>query len=349
MKTTNKNIKIAATGIYIPDNSYDNEAIMDRIRQALPSDDPRLQKLSAQWVTNNIGIKSRYYADMTRDENPETHTNMSTWSLESALENAGWSADELDLVIVSTSTKSASPGINSIPSVASQVQSAIGAWNASAYDMSAACSGWTYASSQAFAYMISGMAKKVAVICTETQERGLDYTNPTTSVLFGDVSATTLFEVSEKDNLLYTDIQGNTETDDPNIIRCQYANIWGDPGHTRSASFGLDGKTVFKTGIKRMCKMTKDALESAGLEKEEVQHYIFHQANGAMILHVGTRLGLDPSQVPINLDTFANTTSGTIPSVLHCSIESGRIKRGDKVMFISFGGGITAGAVLMEY
>lgn len=350
MKTSvSKKVSIAGTGVYLPETVYTNQMVIDIIKEHLPKDDPRAAKLDPTWIEQNIGIKERRFADFDKEETP---VNMSKWSLEAALEKSGWTPDDLDVIIVSSVSSACGPNLNLIPSIACQVQQSIGAWNASAYDMLAACSGWTYASSQAIAQIASGLAKKVAVICCETQKRGLDFTNPVSSVLIGDVAACTLFESSTESKVKYVNIEANRESDELGIITLNSPNIWGDkdiPGTYEVPKFELQGKTVFKSGVRRMSDLCTKALSETGLETKDVDHFVFHQANGAMLLMVGSKLGLSPEQVPITLDVLANTTSGTIPSVLHKIESTGKLKRGDNILFVSFGGGITSGAILMEY
>ena len=350
MKTNvSKKVSIAGTGVYLPETVYTNQMVIDIIKEHLPKDDPRAAKLDPKWIEQNIGIKERRFADFDKEETP---VNMSKWSLEAALEKSGWTPDDLDVIIVSSVSTSCGPNLNLIPSIACQVQQSVGAWNASAYDALAACSGWTYASAQAIAQISSGLAKKVAVICCETQKRGLDFTNPVSSVLIGDVAACTLFESSTESKVKYVNIEANRESDDLGIITLNSPNIWGDegiPGMYDVPKFELQGKTVFKSGVRRMSDLCTKALSETGLATGDVDHYVFHQANGAMILMVGSKLGLSPEQVPITLDVLANTTSGTIPSVLNKIESTGKLKRGDKILFVSFGGGITSGAILMEY
>lgn len=342
-------VKISGTGIYIPDNCYTNDDVIDIIKTHLPKDDPRRDKLSSKWIEDNIGIKTRYFADLDRTENPETASNISLWSLQDALTRADWKPEDLDAIIVCSVSSNVSPEFTMIPSIAAMVQKKVGAWNAMAYDQVAACSGWTYGAGQAISFISSGMAKKVAVICTETQKRGLEFENPVSSVLIGDLSVTTLFEESSCSNVMYVDLQANTEKDDPGIITLATPNPY-NPSEERPlfSKFRLVGKTVFKEGVRRMSKMTTTALEATGLEKEEIKAFIFHQANGAMLMMVGGKLQLSPTQVPITLDKYANTTSCTIPSVLHDCFDKDQLKKGDKVVFVSFGGGITAGAIVME-
>lgn len=352
MKSTKKmNVKISGTGIYLPENVYSNQDVIDRIRQAMPPGDPKAAKLDPNWIEQNIGIKARRWADCTREERPETAVNMATWALQDALSSAGWKAEELDAIILSSVSAISSDNFALIPSIACQVQHSVGAFNASAYDVLAACSGWTYAAAQAISQISSGMAKKVAVISCETQEKGLEFENPVSSVLIGDVAACTLFEESESENVLNVNIEANRDGDDWDIITLNSPNIWNHQynGGETEARFRLKGKTVFKAGTKRMVDLAKKSMEAAGLSKDDIQHFVFHQANGAMLLMAGSKLGLSPTQVPINLDRLANTTSGTIPSVLHEIVSSGRVKKGDKIMFVSFGGGITSGSILMEY
>lgn len=348
----NHNVSVVSTGIYLPDSVVTNEEIMERIKKEIPEGDPRLAKLSADWISQNIGIKERRFADFNREEKPETPINMATWALEDALKNAGWNPSELDAIVLTSISTAVSPDRPSvIPSVACHVQHNVGAWNASAYDMTAACSGFTYGATQAISYISSGMAKKVAVVSVETVERGLDYSNHVTSVIFGDAATCVLFEESQDEKVKFIHIEGNREGDDWDLITAAVPNVWGDkaPYISENLELGLKGKTVFREGTKRMTDLCNKALEASGLEKDDIQHYIFHQANGAMLMMVGGKLGLSPTQVPISLDRLANTTSCTIPSVMHDIISSGRAKRGDKMLLVSFGGGITSGAILMEY
>ena len=344
-----KQVRITSTGIYLPDTVYTNEQIIERIKKTIDNpEDPRLRDLDADKITANTGIITRHYADMTRAENPETAVNMSCIALNRALKRADWDVLELDFIIFATVSVGNNPGDHLIPSAACHLQQEIGAYNSMAYDLKAACSGWVYAMSQAIANIEAGLAAKGAVICTETQERGLDYSDPASCVLMGDVATATLVEKSENPDALFLHLEANSKRQLKGILRLNDANVYDDENSLTRPIFRLNGTSVYKEGIRTMSRLVKDTLQATGLSIEDVDHFIFHQANGSMLKRVAKMTGIPAEKNLMNIQKIGNTTSGTIPSVLHMFLEDGTIQRHHKVLFVSFGGGLTAGALLMN-
>ncbi len=344
-----KKVRITSTGIYLPDTVYTNEQIIERIKKTINNpEDPRLRDLDAEKITANTGITTRHYADMTREENPETAVNMSCIALEQALTRAKWDVLDLEFIIFATVSVGNNPGDHLIPSAACHLQQEIGAYNAMAYDLKAACSGWVYAMGQAIANIEAGLAAKGAVISTETQERGLDFSDPASCVLMGDVATATLVEKSENPDVVFLHLEANSKRHLKEILRLNDANVYNDKNSLTRPVFRLKGKTVYKEGIRQMSRLVRDTLQATGLSIDDVDHFIFHQANGSMLKRVAKMTGIPAEKNLMNIHKIGNTTAGTIPSVLHMYLEDGTIQRHQKVLFVSFGGGLTSGALLMN-
>ena len=346
------NVGVVSTGMVLPKKCYTNDDIIEKIRAAT-KDMSGIPELNSQWIEENIWIKTRYF--FAEDE---TLCDVSVKAVEQALAKAGWDPLDLDFVIFSSSSSHAD--VYSIPSVAGRVQEQLRAFNAFAYDTSAACSGWVYAMSQAVAFIESGIAGKGVVICAEKQEMGMNFTDHRTSILIGDVATATLLQREETPKVSSLHMQANDEKSLSSIIRLPfvarkdgkdltYPFAEGEAPALRVGYFALDGRTVFKEGVMTMVTLTKQALMSNGLQVDDVDWFIYHQANGAMLRMVGRKVGMKDERNLMNIQELANTTAGTIPSVLHMYIENGTIKRGDKVCCIAFGGGLTAGYFLFDY
>lgn len=349
-KSFNHKIRIASTGMYLPENVYDNDAVIERIRKFIkdPSD-PRFAYLDPHYIESTTGIKQRHYADMFRENDPETAVNMSRKALNQALQTAGWDPLDLDFIIFATVSVGTNPGNHLIPSAACHLQQDIGAYNAFAYDLKAACSGWVYAMSQAIASIECGLALRGAVISTETQEYGLDYSDPSSSVLIGDIATATLVEKSKENNVLQLKVEANNHKKLKNIIELNDAKLYGENYEWSKPLFRIKGTSVFKEGTRQMAALVNSALSDTGLTVADVDYFIFHQANAAMLNRVAKMADIPDHKNLMNIHEIANTTAGTIPSVLHMFCKNGTIKRNNKILFVAFGGGITSGSILMKF
>lgn len=333
---------VAATGMVLPKQCYTNDDIIAEINKATSGRDD-VPELNSAWIEENIWIKTRYH--FSEEENL---VDASVSAVNQALEKAGWSAGDLDFVIFSSVSNHADKNSMIIPSAACLVQERCEAFNAFAYDTSAACSGWVYAMAQATAFIESGMAKRGVVICSEKQRQGLNFADHRSSVLIGDVATATLLERTEQPKTRSLYLKANDERKLSDIISLPYFRELPS-GELQTGYFALQGKKVFKAGIMSMFHLTQATLEENQLAVDDVDWFIYHQANGAMLRQVGRKVGMKDERNLMNIQQLANTTAGTIPSVLHMHIENGTIKRGDTVCCIAFGGGLTSGSVLFEY
>ena len=336
----NYNVGIAATGMVLPKTCYSNDDIIEKIKSCTKGRDD-VPELNSQWIEENIWIKQRYFFS-----EEETMCDVSVEAIEHALRSAGWDPMDLDFVILSSSSRHAD--YYSIPSLASRIQEKLKAYNAFAFDMSAACSGWVFAASQATAYIHSGMATRGVVICTEKQFEGLDFSDHRSSVLIGDMAVATLFESQDSAKVKRVYLKGNDEKQLSSIIRLPIFRH-SDDGQMAVGYFGLDGRSVFKEGVSAMVGLTQHALESMNASVNDIDWFIYHQANGAMLRMVGRKVGMEDDRNLMNIQKVANTTAGTVPSVLHMYLQDGTIKRGDKVCCVAFGGGLTSGYYIFEY
>lgn len=285
--------------------------------------------------------------------------------LQKALAEANVPAIELDFIIVSTVTASWQTGCLKTPTVGSQVQEAVGAWNAWAYDMMAACSGWIYPLQQAAAFIHSGMAKRGAIINIEMWEAFLDYTNEKSSTLLGDAAAVTILSWSDEPGIYDLVCEGNR----PGLgigsdgITVGYAPKYYPEGDMfepvtgptvrshkpqQEGCFALKGKAVYAAGIREMSRCTVLNQEACkALRGQDPDWYVYHQANGSMLNKIIEELSIPPEKHLYNLDRFANTAGATIPTVL--AERWKEMKSGDLVSVVVFGGGVTGGRVLLRH
>ncbi len=332
-------VGVAGTGMVLPKTKYTNDDIIEKIKLETAGMEG-IPELNSQWIEENIWIKQRYFFG-----EDESLVDVSTLAVQKALDQAGWDANELDFVVLSSISFHAGEDTNAIPSAACVVQEKLAAYNAFAYNTSAACSGWVYGMGQGIAFIESGMAKKGVVICAEKQQYGLNFKDHRSSILIGDVATATLLEATPETKTKSVYLHANDDKKLSEIIKLPFhGSAYLGTGH-----FSLQGKQVFKAGIMTMTKLTLQALQQNQLTVEDVDWFIYHQANGAMLRMVGQKVGMADEKNLMNIQELANTTAGTIPSVLHMYIENGTIKRGDKICCIAFGGGLTSGSVVFEY
>ena len=324
--------RITGTGSSLPDRILTNQDL------------ERMVDTSDEWITSRTGIKQRRIAV----EGQFT----STFAVEAsrrALDMAGVKAEELDLIILGTVT----PDFP-FPATACIVQHEIGAVNASAFDLSAACSGFIYGLSIADKYIRSGEAKKVLVIGAEVLSRVVDWTDRNTCILFGDGSGAAVIEAADGDNgLLSTHIFSNGA----------FWNTLYQPGcgnrnpatsertiSERLFYIHMEGNDVFKHAVRAMEEAACTALTANGMTASDVSLLIPHQANRRIIDATAKRLGIsEEERVVINLHNYGNTSSASIPISLDEANRSGRIKAGDIVLLDAFGGGFTYGSAIMRW
>ncbi|MGV1752441.1 beta-ketoacyl-ACP synthase III [Agrobacterium sp. CG674] len=292
-----------------------------------------------EWIVQRTGIKQRYIAG-----EGETTASLGELAARAALENAGIKPDEIDLIIVATSTPD-----NTFPATAVNIQSRLGITSGFAFDVQAVCSGFVYAMATADLYIRGGMAKRVLVIGAETFSRILDWTDRTTCVLFGDGAGAVVLEAGE----------GEGKTSDRGILTSNLRSdgshkdkLYVDGGPSTTGTVGhlrMEGREVFKHAVGMITDVVEAAFEATGTTVDDLDWLVPHQANLRIIDGAGKKLGIPSEKVVITVDQHGNTSAASIPLALAAAAADGRIKKGDLVMLEAMGGGFTWGAVLLRW
>jgi 3-oxoacyl-[acyl-carrier-protein] synthase-3 len=325
-----KSVGILGTGSALPEKiltNFDLEKMVDT---------------NNDWIVSRTGIKERRIAD---DE-----TAVSDLAYEAALkamESADITAEQLDLIIVATVTPDMA-----FPSTACILQDRLGAKNAAAFDLEAACSGFLYGITVGQQFIATGMYKKVLVIGAETLSKITDFTDRGTCVLFGDgAGAVILGEVEEGYGILSTDLgakgEGGKYLTLPAGGSRRPASI--ETVENREHFIKMGGGEVFKFAVRIMGQGAAAVVEKAGLQIEDVDYLVPHQANIRIIEAAAKRLKLPMEKVKVNLDRYGNMSAASIPVALDEAIKEGKVNKGDHVVLVGFGGGLTWGAALIRW
>ena len=322
--------RITGTGSYVPEKVLTN---LD-IEKFLDTND--------EWVRARTGICERHIA--ADDENT---SDLATKAAERALEMAGVNAEDIDLIVVGTIT-----GDYPWPATACVVQSNLGAKDAGAFDVSAACSGFLYALSCAVDRIEAGRCKRALVIGAEIMTRIVDWEDRNTCILFGDAAGAVVVEAGEGDRgILSTHLHA-----DGTQIELLYQPGFGTKNlpsveaiKDKNYFLQMQGNEVFKVAVRSMTDVANIALKANSMSPEDIDLFIPHQANIRILNATAKKIGLKDDQVYINVDRFGNSSGATIPLALDEANRAGRIKEGDILMFDAFGGGFTWAAVLLRW
>ena len=321
------NTKIIGTGSYLPPDILTNDDIA------------RFVETSDEWIAERTGIRRRHIAST------DTTVSMATKSAFLALEDAGISAEEIDLIIVGTVSAD-----ELVPSTACRVQSEIGAKNAVSFDINAACSGFLFALSLADAYIKSGACKKALIIGVETLSKIVDWTDRGTCVLFGDGAGSAVLSTSDKDEGLLSFTLGS-DGFKSDCLMCNGRSNENPLVHTGQGPgyISMDGPEVFKFAVKTVPGAIKKVLEEAGLEANDVDHFILHQANLRILQTISKRLKIPMDKIPTNMDECGNTSAASVPILLDQCARKSLFKSGDYIILAGFGAGLTWGCSLIKW
>ena len=326
-----KKIKAAITAIggYVPEDFISNKDL------------EKMVDTNDEWITARTGIKKRRILK----EKGKATSYLAIKAAKDLLNKKNTNANTIDLVIVATVT----PDLH-VAATAAYVASSIGAKNAFAFDLNAACSGFLYGMSVAAAYVNSGQYKKVLLIGADKMSSIVDYTDRTTCIIFGDGGGAVLFEPSSNENG-WEDEYFRSDGSDRMSLRIKA----GGSLHPTSKDtlekgwhkIHQDGKTVFKYAVSEMSTVTKEIMKRNQLDKESIDYLVPHQANKRIIDATTQRLDLNPNKVMMNIEYFGNTTAATLPLLLN-DYEN-KLNIGDKLVFVAFGGGFTWGAAYLTW
>ena len=287
---------------------------------------------SDEWISSRTGIRQRHIAV------EETTASMSTEAGRRALESAGVKAEELDLIIVATCTPD-----TLVPNTACLVQSELGAVNAVAFDISAACSGFVFALNLVDAYMQAGVHKTALIIGAETLSRIVDWSDRSTCVLFAAV-------VRAAERGVIASTQGSDGTRGGAIYVKNRENYNPFVPEQKPMDYlYMDGGEVFKFAVKKVPQSILQTLEAANLTTEDIDWYLFHQANARITATIAKRLKVPDEKIPMNVDKCGNTSAASVAILLDEVNRKGMLKKGDKLMLAGFGSGLTWGTMAIEW
>ena len=313
---------VVGTGSALPKRRVDNEELA---RQVDTSD---------QWIVERTGIRSRYIAG-----EGETTASLATDAARAALEDAGIDSTEVDLIVLATATPD-----QTFPSSATKVQAALGINDCVAFDVHAVCTGFLYAVSVADAMIRAGTGRTALVIGAETFSRILDWEDRTTCVLFGDGAGALVLRAEDGERgILATKLHADGRHNDLLFV---------DGGPSTTGTVGklrMKGREVFRHAVVNLADVLNEVLTATGLEAEEVDWVVPHQANARILDATAKKLGLPSEKVVVTVDRHANTSAASVPLALDTAVKDGRIKRGDIVVLEAMGGGFTWGAAVLRY
>lgn len=293
---------------------------------------------SDQWIQERTGIKQRHVAG-----DGETTSTLAVEAAKKAMQVAGITADDIDLIVVGTTT----PDLI-FPSTACLIQKELGCSGVAAFDVNAACSGSIYALSVADKFIKSGSHKRALVIGAETLTRMVDWQDRTTCVLFGDGAGAIILEASEEAGVLSTHIHASGKHGD--LLN---ATVGVSTGLKNEPNGGLKirmkGNEVFKTAVLTLGRIVKETLKANNMEKSDVDWLIPHQANLRIIAATAKKLNMSMDQVVVTVDKHGNTSAAAVGLALDEAIRNGQVKRGDVLLLEAFGGGFTWGSALIKY
>ncbi|HIM39514.1 MAG TPA: ketoacyl-ACP synthase III [Methylophaga aminisulfidivorans] len=315
--------RIAGTGSYLPEKVLSNHDLESMV------------ETSDQWITDRTGIKERHIAA----EN-ETTTDLAYQASVKAIEAAGITNNEIDLIIVATTTPT-----QIFPSTASLLQAKLDIAGCPAFDVQAVCTGFVYALTIADKFIKAGGVKNVLVVGAETISRIIDWSDRNTCVLFGDGAGAVVLQASQQPGIISTHIH----SDGSFSSLLQVPAGPGSDATDDSAYIDMQGNEVFKVAVKTLSSIVDETLEANQLDKTAVDWLIPHQANIRIIAATARKLQMSMDRVVVTVDKHGNTSAASIPLALDVAVRDGRIKRGETLLFEAFGGGFTWGSALIQY
>ena len=315
---------VVGTGSSLPERVVTNADLAERV------------DTSDEWIVQRTGIRQRHIA-----AEGESTSVLGTRAAQAALDDAGLSAADIDLVICATSTPD-----HTFPATATQIQAALGIHQGAAFDLQAVCAGFVFAVSTADKFLTTGAARRALVIGAETFSRLLDWEDRTTCVLFGDGAGAIVLEAradAEGRGVLSTSLRSDGR-------HREKLYVDGGPGSTGTVGhLRMEGRDVFRFAVGQVTDVIVEAFEQAGMNADALDWFVPHQANRRIIEASADKLGIPREKIVLTVDRHGNTSAASIPLALDVARRDGRIRAGDLVMIEAIGGGFSWGAALIRW
>lgn len=317
---------IRGVGHYLPERVVENSEFEEWL------------DTSDEWIKSRSGIERRHFA-----AEGQTTSDLATRAARAALDDAGLAADDLDAIILATSTADLT-----FPAAATMVQANLGMTRGFAFDVQAVCAGFVFALANANAMIISGQARRVLVIGAETFSRIMDWTDRGTCVLFGDGAGALVLEAQEGTGttqdrgILSSDL--NSDGRHRDVLYVDGGVSTGNSGHLR-----MEGREVFRHAIEKLAQTAQTALDKAGLNNGDIDWIVPHQANIRIIQGTAKKMNLPMDHVVVTVQDHGNTSAASIPLALSVGRARGQIKQGDLIVTEAIGGGLAWGAVVLRW
>ena len=317
--------RIIGTGSYVPEQIVTNDDLA------------KIVETSDEWIRSRTGIGERRIATL------DSTSDMAARAAQAALEQAGVGAEEIDLILLGTSSPD-----HCFPNGACEVQARIGAVNAACFDISAACTGYVFALNTAHAFISTGLYRTALVIGEDVLSKLIDWSDRGTCVLFGDGAGATVVRADDR-GILGMNMQSDGAKG--GVLTCGSRSN-GNFLLGKKPELGymaMDGQEVFKFAVKKVPECITKVLEDTHTSKDEIAYFVIHQANYRIIESIAKRMKVDIERFPVNMEHYGNTSGASVPLLLDEMNRAGKLKRGDKIVFAGFGGGLTWGATLLEW
>lgn len=317
--------KIAGTGSFLPANIRTN------------ADLEKMVDTTDEWIVTRTGIRQRHIA-----AEDEFTSDIATKAAAKAMEAAGVSAEDIDLIIVATTTPD-----KIFPSTACIVQRKLGIQNCPAFDLQAVCSGFVYGLATADNFIKSGSTKCAIVIGADTFSKITDWTDRGNCILWGDGAGAVVLKASETPGIISTHLHANGQYEDMLHVPRNSSQNDGKPCVDNKVV--MKGNAVFKMAVNTLDSIVDETLSANGMQKSDIDWLVPHQANIRILQATAKKLNMDMARVVVTVDQHGNTSAASIPLALDVAVNDGRIKRGDTILMEAFGGGFTWGSALIKY
>jgi len=318
--------RIKGTGSYLPEKILTN------------NDLEKMVDTTDEWIFERTGIKERHIAA----EN-ETTCDLAEHAARAAMEHAGVTADDIDLIIIATTTPD-----RVFPSTACLLQQRLGIRGCAAFDVQAVCTGFVYALGIADKFIKSGTNKCALVIGAETMSRITDWTDRGTCILFGDGAGAAILEASDEPGILSTHLHADGQYEDLLTVDAGVSTDYSKI-ENGTAFMRMKGNEVFKMAVNTLGRIVDETLAANNMQKSDVDWLVPHQANIRIINATAKKLQMNTDHVVVTVDKHGNTSAASVPLALDTAVRDSRIKRGDTILLEAFGGGFTWGSALIKY